>query len=199
MGNRLRALLLPAVAVAMLAGCGGGSSPTGSASATTITAQTLTKPNVTGPTLDIAQLGFRMRFPAQLGTVNYWIDNTGAGGVTSGGGVSARFVATVNLYTNLYAASCASSTGTTTTATSTSTGTAAPQATQNLIEAQILVYDNTNAPSLAPEGGGPDHWTRAGSRLLGFRQVPGFVSCGSAQLQLDLPLLQEMFFTASAD
>jgi hypothetical protein len=203
MRSSLVALPLFGAAVAGLAGCGGGSSPTATATAstseTTITAQTLTTANITGPTLNVAQLGFRMTFPAQLGTVNYWIDNTGAGQVTENNGVSARFVATVNLYTSLYAANCAPLTGTTATSTSTTTGTAAPQATQNLIEAQILVYDNTTASSLGPEGGAPEQWVRAGPHLLGFREVPGFVSCGAAQFELDLPLLRAMFSTARAD
>lgn len=207
MGNLSRALLAAAPVGATLAACGSSSTTTPTALTSVTTAATLSTRQVTGPVLDVTQLGFRMTFPAQLGTVNYQIDGSGGGKVATYNGVSARFVATVDLFTSLYAAQCApvsstttSSTGTTTAVVPLTTPTATPAGSQNPVEAQILVWDNTNASSLAVgPGGGPDAWVRAGAKLLGFRNAPGFSGCGTNQLSLDLPLLRQMFLTARAD
>ena len=211
MRNLSRAVLAAAPLGAALAACGSSSTPTTTPTSVTsvTTAATLSTRQITGPVLNVTQLGFRMTFPAQLGTVNYQIDGSGGGKVATYNGISARFVGTVDLFTSLYASQCAPATSTTTSSTGTGTTTAVvplttpaatPAGSQNPVEAQILVWDNTNASSLAVgPGGGPDAWVRAGAKLLGFRNAPGFSGCGTNQLTLDLPLLREMFLTARAD
>lgn len=208
MGNLTRTLLPLAALSAVLAACGSSSTTTPTAVTSVTTAETLSPATFTGPVLNVTQLGFKMTFPQQLGTVNYQIDGSNGGTVSNYNGVSARFVATVNLFTSLYAAACAPSTSTTATSTVTgssspvplATPTAVPAPPQSPSEAQILVWDNTAASSLGGlVAGAPHRWARAGSKLLGFRETPGFSGCGINQLQLDLPLLQQMFGTARPD
>lgn len=213
MGNLLRALLPLAALGAILAACGSSSTTSPTAITSVTSAATLSPPNFTGPVLNVTQLGFKMTFPQQLGTVNYLIDSTGAGPMTDNNGVHARFVGYVNLFTSLYAAACSPQGSTTTAGTTTTHATTATVATTttttasspppgvaaapSVVEAQIAVYDNTNAARLnLGVGGVPDAWTRAGKLLLGFRGPQTFPSCGSTQLKLDLPLLRQMFGTA---
>ena len=123
--------------------------------------------------LDIPQFGLQMSFSPHLGTVTYSIDSSQNGSKQDQSGTQFTINGTIDLATAAYSALACAATS--------------PD------EATITVF-TTGASSLNLNG--PVAWVRAGSYLLGFS--PGQSTCAVGEQSTEIPLLQQMMQSATA-